>query len=448
MTRLISLFILILAIVASACTPSATPTVTVAPVPATPAFVQTTTGSPSVGETEFDAARAFDHNRKLSVEIGKRVAGTAGSQAATDYIASEFQKSGLEVTKQPFEFEFWEDRGTAVEMLAPESEKIDAQLMTYSAGGKVEGDLVAVPGLGSRDDFSKVNVRGKIALVKRGTLTFGTKALNAQEAGAAAILVYNDRPQNFSGVLREKVTIPTLSLSGATGENLLDLLQRGSARVRIESDSGLTKSTGYNVIGTLKGKSDETIVLGGHYDSVAAGPGAVDNGSGTATLLELARVLARRGQPEHTMVFIAFDAEEEGLLGSAAYVKGLSNEQIAKIRAMLNFDMLGGGGGPLILLGDGNAALLARSSAQQLGIQAHNGQLPNGAGSDHQSFAQRGVDTVFFMRNYDLLHTPDDTIDQVREEYLGEAGRVAERLVERLDAQRMGNDSSSLAPTQ
>ena len=85
-------------------------------------------------------------------------------------------------------------------------------------------------------------------------------------------------------------------------------------------------------------------------------------------------------------------------------------------------------------MGNGDVALLARSSALQLGIDARNGQLPSNAGSDHQSFAWRGVDTVFFMRDYDLLHTPQDTIDQVKQDYLDEAGRVAERLVERMEA--------------
>jgi aminopeptidase YwaD len=248
--------------------------------------------------------------------------------------------------------------------------------------------------------------------------------------------------------LRDRVSIPTIALSGASGQEILKLLKNGQVRARIQSESGVEQRTGFNVIGTLKGKGDETIVLGGHYDSVPAGPGAGDNASGTATIMELARVLGSGPQPQHTLVFIAFDAEELGLYGSRAYVNDLSDEQLSHVRAMLNFDMLGAGGGPLLLMGDGNAALLARSSAQQLSIDARNAQLPANAGSDHESFARRGVDTVFFMRDYDLLHTPEDTIDQIKQEYLDEAGRVAERLVERMEQTPLKQDSSKLMPTE
>lgn len=445
----LSAVFLFLLLFSAACSGQAIPTVSVAVI-TTPGAVNPEVPAPGTpaAVTQFDAARAFEHNRKLSVDIGKRVAGTPGGQAAADYIASEFEKSGLQVTRQPFPFQGWEDRGTSVRVISPEAPALDAQAIQFSSGGKVEGEIVLVPGLGTRDDFSKVNVREKIALVKRGTLPFGTKALDAQEAGASAILIYNDTPTIFNGTMRERANIPTIALSGASGTQLLNLLRNGTVRLKVESDSGIVQRTGTNVIGTIKGKNDEAIVMGGHYDSVAAGPGAGDNGSGTATILELARVWGSRPQPEHTLVFIAFDAEELGLIGSEAYVNSLSQEQLRKTDEMLNFDMLGAGGGPLLLMGDGNTALLGRSSAKQLNIEARNGTLPANAGSDHESFARRGIDTVFFMRDYNLLHTPEDTIDQIHKEYLEEAGRVAERLIERLDAMPPKADTSKLLPTE
>ncbi|MBI4675754.1 MAG: M20/M25/M40 family metallo-hydrolase [Chloroflexi bacterium] len=424
--------ILFFAVIFTACVPHAAPTVTVTPVPPTVAVVETR--APSASAQNFDAARAFEANRKLAVDIGKRVAGTPGGANAADYIASEFAKGGLEVTRQPFAFDGWEDRGTTVQMLAPETKPLEVQALQYSPGGQVEGEIVLVPGVGNRNDFAQVNVRDKIALVKRGTLPFSEKAANAEQAGASAVLIYNNEPPIFTGTLRERVKIPVIALSGATGDGILKLLANGAVRASIQSDTAIVQRTGTNVIGTLRGKTDATIVVGGHYDSVNAGPGAGDNASGTATLIELARVMGAKPQPQHTLVFIAFDAEESGLLGSRAYVDALSNAQIGKLRGMLNFDMLGAGSGPLLLMGNGDVALLARSSAKQLGIDAYNGALPANAGSDHESFARRGVDTVFFMRDYRLLHTPDDTIDQIKPEYLGEAGRVAQRVLERLDA--------------
>ncbi len=446
MNRFFSVFLLVIAAALSACGGNAGPTVTVAELPPTPSYVVSATETPTV-PTDFDSARAFEHNRKLAVDIGKRVAGTEGGQAAADYIAKEFEASGLQVTRQPFTFESWEDRGTSVQVTAPKPLNPEAHTIQYSVGGKATGEIVNVPGLGERQDFAKVNVRGKIALVQRGVVSFSLKAQNAADAGATAILIYNDKPSTYTGTLRDEVTIPTIGISGEAGKQILSMLAKGKVQAAINSDAGTETRTGYNVIGTIEGKTDETIVLGGHYDTVPAGPGAGDNGTGTSVFLELARVMARGPQPNYTLKFIAFDAEELGLFGSRAYVDELTDEQLGKIHAMLNFDMLGAGGGPLIMMGDGNVALMARSSAQELGIDARNGQMPSNAGSDHESFARRGVDTVFFMRNYDLLHTPEDTIDQVKEEYLDEAGRVAERVLERMD-EMLQMDSSKLMPTE
>lgn len=444
MTGRLSLLLILLTMFVAGCATPAVPTVTVGPMPTATIAVETRTPQAVV----FDAARAMAQARKLAVDIGKRVAGTQGGANAADYIASEFEKSGLEVTRQPFTFEGWENRGTTVELILPQAQKLEVQAIQYSPGGQAEGEIVVVPGLGNRQDFAQVNVRGKIALVKRGTLPFSVKAANAEQAGARAILIYNEQPQIFTGTLRERVNIPTLALSGASAASVLKALGNGAVQARLNSDTAIVERTGYNIIGTRRGASDETIVLGGHYDSVDAGPGAGDNASGTATLLELARVVGSKPQPQHTLVLIAFDAEELGLVGSRAYVEKLSSAQIAKIRAMLNFDMLGAGSGPLLLMGDGNLALLARSSAKELGIDARNSSLPANAGSDHQSFAQRGVDTVFFMRDYNLLHTPDDTIDQIKEQYLEEAGRVAQRMLERLDAAPAPSNSSQLMPSE
>ena len=80
-----------------------------------------------------------------------------------------------------------------------------------------------------------------------------------------------------------------------------------------------------------------------------------------------------------------------------------------------------------------DSVITAEEVAQQLGITAHNFSLGGNAGSDHESFQRVGIDTVFFSRDYSLLHTPQDEISQVRQEYLGEAGRVALELAKELD---------------
>lgn len=369
----------------------------------------------------------------LAVTIGPRVAGSENGARAGDYIAQQFVAYGYAVEQQAFTFEVWEDVGTHIKMTVPDARDLEAQPLQFSPAGHLEAEVVAIGGVGEADDFLKVNVKDKIVLVQRGALVFSDKARNAANAGAVAVLIYNNASGLYGGSLRDRVAIPVIALSGQEGQKLLDAVSNGAVKMKIDSDTQITHKTGHNVVATKRGSSGKAIVLGGHYDSVAAGPGANDNGSGTAVLIELARVLAQR-ETHSTLIFVAFDAEEFGLIGSRYFTDHLSDTDRAKITAMLNFDMLGGGSGPLLVSGDGPTGMMARRAASELGIESRNFRLGSGAGSDHEPFQRIGIDTVFFLRDYDLLHTPKDVIGEVREQFLAEAGRVAIKTVETLEA--------------
>lgn len=442
-----TLFFTILLIGLIACAPAATPappapTLTSAPRIVTPSAALTTV-APTLGAqtapltcatNDFDSKCAVAQNQMLAVTIGTRVAGTPSGDRAGDYIAQQFTSFGYKVEKQEFTFEPWEDLGTKLQYTSQITGELESQPIQYSTAGHLEAPVVAVDGAGDVGDFAKVNVKGNIALVQRGTLQFFDKAKNAADAGAIAILIYNNAPPLFGGTMRERPSIPAIAISGREGQKLLDAMKQGAVKVKIDSDTQVAKKAGHNIIATKQGTNGKTLVLGGHYDTVAAGPGAIDNGSGTAVLIELARVLAKR-DTKSTLVFIGFDAEEYGLIGSRYYTDHLSDSDRAKITAMLNFDMMGGGKGPLGVGGDGAIGLAARKAASDLGIDSRNFQLGNNAGSDHQSFTRLGIDSVFFVRDYDLLHTPQDAIDQLREEFLAEAGKVGLKTVIDVDAQ-------------
>lgn len=397
--------------------PAAAPAIVITPIPS----------------SEFDSAQAFAYNQTLAVSIGTRVAGSPSGAKAGDYIAQEFSKDGYAVERQAFDFQMWQDRSTVVKMTVPEEKDLDAKPIQNSPPGKIEAELAVVRGQGTETDFANVDVTGKIALVPRGTLLFADKAKNAANAGALAIIIYNNQSGLFTGALRDRASIPVLSLSDLQGQALIEQASKGVVKLSIASDTAFVTQTGYNIIGTQKGTSGKLIVLGGHYDSVQAGPGANDNGSGVAVLLELARDLAHQDHPD-TLILIAFDGEEFGLLGSQYYVSQLQTPERSRIKAMLNFDMLGAGSGPLLAGGDGPIGQQARDLARSLGLSARNFSLGSNAGSDHEPFQRAGIDTVFFSRDYTLLHTPQDTIDQVKPEYLDEAGKVALRLVNGLEA--------------
>jgi Zn-dependent M28 family amino/carboxypeptidase len=183
---------------------------------------------------------------------------------------------------------------------------------------------------------------GNIALVQRGTCSFAIKALNAQAAGAAAVVIFNqgntpEREGLIVGTLAPSTaSIPVVGASFADGAALA---QPGStAQAQTFAPQLVTQR---NVIAESRtGDPNNVVMLGAHLDSVQRGPGINDNGSGSAAVLETARQMALV-QPRNKVRFAFWGAEEAGLLGSNYYVNTLTEEQLGRIALYLNFDMIG-----------------------------------------------------------------------------------------------------------
>jgi len=188
---------------------------------------------------------------------------------------------------------------------------------------------------------------GSIALVKRGTCSFGEKAAAAVTAGASAVIIMNEgqpgREETLTGTLGAPVTggaaVPVIGVSAAVGEALA---AAASPTGRVVTDTHNTPSSSYNLLfDTPGGDPARTVVVGAHLDSVPAGPGINDNGSGTAFVLALAEQLkALNITPRNKVRFAFWGAEEAGLVGSTAYVADLSQAQRDQLALDLNFDML------------------------------------------------------------------------------------------------------------
>lgn len=178
------------------------------------------------------------------------------------------------------------------------------------------------------------------------------------------------------------------------------------------------------------------VIVGGHYDSVAAGPGANDNASGTATVMEVARVEAADGVFDD-VCFVLFGAEEVGLIGSAEFVASLSAEERLGIEGMLNFDMVGVGTSWL-LAGSRELRDLTAAEADRLGlVYAVSAGAPAGLGSDHSSFIRRGIPAIFFHRLGDPhYHTSEDHAEFVQGNRLAEIGEVGLAVIDALLTER------------
>jgi len=293
---------------------------------------------------------------------GTRVAGTPGHDASAEYVFNLLDAAGYNVSYQEFQFDFFQELTPAtLEQTAPNPEvygyAVDFFTMDYSGSGDVTApvqavDLLLPPTGGSTSgceasDFAGFTA-GNIALIQRGTCDFSVKAINAEDAGAVGVIIFNegntpDREPLFGGTLGGiVVSIPVVSASFALGIELNDLIDDG-LELHLMTDTFSDPRTTRNVIAeTPGGRTDRVVVVGAHLDSVPAGPGINDNGSGSAAILEIALQMAELGiTPRNQVRFIWFSAEEEGLIGSEYYVSQLSRRQIKDIAVMLNFDMIG-----------------------------------------------------------------------------------------------------------
>ena len=292
---------------------------------------------------------------------GTRAAGTEGYAESVEYVAGLLRDAGYQVTLDEFEFEFIFP--AVLEQLTPINATYETGAFTGSGTGDVTGNVIPVDInlTGTRDttsgceasDFAGLDFSGPndIALIQRGgppapapVCTFAVKAVNAQAAGAEAVIIFNqgntpDREALIVGTLVPSpapITIPVVGASFADG---VALAQPGStAHVRVDPTE---TRTDVNVIAELPGKNTDNVVMAGaHLDSVTAGPGINDNGSGSAALLETALMMAKV-KPENTLRFAWWGAEELGLIGSTAYVEGLSEAERDRIALYLNYDMVG-----------------------------------------------------------------------------------------------------------
>ncbi len=374
-------------------------------------------------------ARAYEHVLALSQRIGPHVAGTPEDRTSAAYIARQLVNDGYAVEWQAFQFPFFGVRAVGLTVPSHPTVTVHPRPMVYSpsspAGG-ITADLVDV-GLARPEDVRGRSLSGKVALILRGTVPFREKAANVANAGAVAAIIYNSKAEELGGIVARDTKIPIVALPGTEGLQLFDLVRSGTVTVHLNVETVNETRTTWNIVGTKPGTKDphHVLVVGAHRDTVAGAPGADDNTSGVAVVLEIAEILRRTPLPA-TVRFVLFGAEEFGLLGSDYYVHHMGSDQVM---GMVNLDMEGVGERLQLATYRGSDALaiLAARLAEQLGIKA---QVARSEGSDHVSFERAGVPVVFLVRpDYPYLHTPKDTVDRIDPKLLEVSGRLATAIV-------------------
>ena len=297
---------------------------------------------------------------------GTRASGTPGYNQSADYVAGLLENAGFNVERQEFSFSTYTENSSSLTIAGS---PVPTQTMTYSPSGTIDGgNVIAVDldlGLGNSStsgceaaDFVGSDWSGPddIALIQRGACAFGDKAVNANAAGAEAVVIFNQgntadpgRQDIIGGTLGEGVvgvlTIPVLDTSYSDG---LLVLGAAANTVSLSVDADTVTHMTENVIADLPGVNPDNVAMAGaHLDSVTAGPGINDGGSGAAALLTVALQLGnnKKYTPQNTLRFAWWGGHESGLIGSTEYIFnpifGITDEEYFALALYLDFASIG-----------------------------------------------------------------------------------------------------------
>jgi hypothetical protein len=329
------------------------------------------------------------------------------------------------------------------------------------------------------DDYAGIDVKDKIVVVLRyeppsfavkagnqGMTQHSqlvSKAINARNHGAKALVLVNGKlgdgeedlltrfgsvsgPENAGIIFLQVKNAVAETWLKAAGKSLAELQEQINASSKPASFAlpenqtaaltvsiETTQATVNNVLAYLPGKTDEYVIIGAHYDHLGRGnfdslapsqigqihPGADDNASGTAGVLELARLLApQKGQLRRGILFASFAGEELGLLGSAAWVKE-PTRPLEKCVAMLNMDMIGRIKDQKVYIGGVGTGSTLKAVVEQAQKEENSGfkieYSPGGySSSDHTSFVAKKIPVLFFFSGlHSDYHKPSDTWDKI-----------------------------------
>lgn len=302
-------------------------------------------------------SEAYQQLKKATETIGHRATGTENGRIAEEYAANLLRSYGYDVSFQEFTFSGWNRKSLDLKI---NNQPIKAVALAHSpANVSLSGELIDL-GNGLEEDYKKIGdkVKGKIVFAALGLLDGTPKEIEnlhrsektalAEKYGAKGIILFN-RPAGgilltgTASVTGEIIKIPAINISLEDGLKIKENQSKGKeiAKIAMKNDVGQMK--GRNIIAKKIGSKfpNEKIVLGGHLDSWDLATGAIDNGVGSFSVMDIARTYKKLNlQNDRTIEFVLFMGEEVGLIGSKYYVnQALKDGSINQIKAMSNMDM-------------------------------------------------------------------------------------------------------------
>jgi hypothetical protein len=403
-------------------------------------------------------SKAYPNLKFASESIGHRLTGSANGEKAEAYAYNLLKSYGLQVRYQPFEVESWNRISVETKIGAENQLQVvnSVTLAQSPVKANVTAELVDM-GNGTEAEY-KANpekVKGKIALVYLGILPGSPentprlhrseKTALATSFGAVGIVIINGVKGDVlltgtASVTGKLIPIPAVCIGLENGLRIMETLKstKQFANLNMTNFSGTIKAR--NVIATIKGTEfpNEKIVVGGHLDSWDLATGAIDNGIGSFAVLDMARTFKQlKLKTKRSVEFVMFMGEEQGLLGSEAYIEDAKKEKtLDQVKFMLNYDMTNDPKGFSTTRKEMETKFKAWGADISKIDTGFKNQFSAGAGlhSDHEPFMLQGIPTgggaggVLPNNSGQFYHSNGDSFKLVDEQGLKNTVRYSAML--------------------
>lgn len=359
-----------------------------------------------------------------------RFAGSDNEKKAAEFLASVASGIGFSPTIEKFSLLSFEPGKGTLKPTEPDSEPIDVKPVGLSANADIEAPLI-VYSVHNIDWVNTFELEGKIVLTSLFPFYKNLKAFYEAKCSAVVCVVPDEQENSISKLSqRSAYEFPDLPCATISFPFAMELIKKNVKRAMLQTNHQKFEAESQNVIFSLPGETEKTIMITAHYDSTPCSPGAQDNAAGTIGLLMLAESLAGK-KFKRGITFALCGSEEFGLLGSKFYT-AFHSDQLDSIDLVINLDVGGDPFGYLraTVLGNEKLANFVESISKTGGIPLEVKQ--DIYSSDGMPFARFNIPSISFSRTSVASkgHSPYDSLDRIHVSAIEELARIVKITVE------------------